>query len=47
MTCTNETYEGHPGKFESSGELGEKLHDMSMAGCDEELGSVQDFWLVR
>lgn len=34
----------YPGKFESSGELGEYLHEITMdSGQDEELGDVQDF----
>lgn len=32
-----------PGKFEASSEIGEKLHEISLDGCDEELGDVQDF----
>ena len=34
MTCTTETYERRPGKFETSGEIGEKLYAMSMDGDD-------------
>lgn len=32
-----------PGKFEASGDIGERLHELSMDGVDEELGDVGDF----
>ena len=43
MSCTDETYEQHNGKFEGSGEIGEKLYELSMDGCTKELGDVEGF----
>mgnify|MGYP003148685162 CR=1 FL=1 len=34
---------GYGGKFETSGHLGEALHEMSLDGTDEQLGDVEDF----
>jgi hypothetical protein len=48
MNCTDPNYESHPGKFESSGAIGEKLHEMSMYGCDDAYGDVCEapmFWM--
>ena len=41
MSCVAEVseYKSFPGKFESSGELGERLYEME---TDEEIGSVHD-----
>ena len=38
MSCTTDAYTRHPGKFEASGEIGESLYEMSLAGgCDAEV----------
>jgi RIO-like serine/threonine protein kinase len=41
MTCVTKG-KGAPGKFEESGEVGERLYELAMDGCDDEVGSVQD-----
>ena len=44
MSCTSSQYVRHPGKFEGSGEIGEKLHSLMVDGSiDEEVGDVDGF----
>ena len=42
MTCTSESYIRRPGKFEASGEMGERLYELLLDGADEEAGSVSE-----
>jgi len=40
MTCV--TGDTHPGKFEASGPIGEKLYEMSLDFLDDQSGSVYE-----
>jgi hypothetical protein len=42
MTCVIDDDTRHPGKFEACGPVGEALYELSLDGCDDEFGSVDE-----